>query len=49
MDDTEVGVGFAEDQDNFLSTTVSGQALGPIKQSIQRLSGARYPTVKLPE
>jgi hypothetical protein len=49
MDDTEVGVGFAEDQDIFLSTAVSGQTLGPIQPPIQRLSGALYPKVKLPE
>jgi len=48
MDSIEVGVGFAEDRDIFLSTTVSGQAPGPIHPPIQRLSGALYPTVKLP-
>jgi len=49
MDYIEVGVGFAEDQDVLLSTTVSEQALETTQPPIQQLSGALYPTVKLPE
>lgn len=49
MNDIVDGVGFGEDQDIFLSTTVSGQALGPIQPPIQLLWGALYPTVTLPE
>jgi hypothetical protein len=49
MDDIEFRVGFADDQDTFLSITVSGQALAPIQPPIHRLLDALYPTGKLPE